>query len=80
MFRGGNKTVGKEKDKMICDICGYEHPIVVRKDPDGILRCKICRHNAKYGEYIHSPIDEEKRAKKGKFTDYWISITAPDGS
>jgi hypothetical protein len=47
-----------------CDVCGYEHKNdvtpVIQEMPDGIKRCKVCRHKLMYGRYIHNEVDEFK--------------------
>lgn len=76
MGRGNGTFRGIEyKNPMnTCDICGYEHPVVVKKAPDGLYRCKICRHRVMYGKYVHSLLEEERLHREGNFTPYWKSL------
>lgn len=52
--------------KNICDICGYEHRTIVYEQPDGILRCKLCRQRVEYGHTFFTDDDEYEAMKKGK--------------
>ena len=43
------------KNLLSCEICGYRaksDESVVRLREDGVIRCKVCYHNAVYGHYV----------------------------
>lgn len=61
----------------ICDVCGYKDCAtmsVIHPGPDGILRCKMCRHRLMYGRYVHDETEEFKLFEKGDFTEEYKRI------
>lgn len=58
---------------LFCEICGYEDTgpaprTVVQLCPDGIFRCKVCRHKLMYGHYIRDEDEEFRRFEAKDFT------------
>lgn len=63
--------------EICCDVCGYVDTsalkMVVQKGPDGVMRCKICRHRLMYGRYIHGE-SEAFALTEEDFTDEYKRI------
>jgi len=66
------------KNDPVCDICGYRDEsvgkTVVHVGPDGLLRCKKCRHLLMYGRYIHSNDDAFERDEARDWTPQYIEM------
>jgi len=69
---------GKQGGAVPCDVCGYEDEgavgNVVQPGPDGVLRCKVCRHRLMYGRYVYSDSEEFRLLEAGAFTEEYRRI------
>jgi hypothetical protein len=62
---------------MKCDICGYEHETAVSLCNDGVIRCKLCRHRAKYGRVLHTA-QEYAEHKDDPTSPFDVAPAQPD--